>query len=147
MTMSVVQALKATLDYEVDAIASGLGLDFVDLDGVALNSERLLEANNAIAWQKTGGTTGTGPWFDLTFDVGAITNNSTDPNQQVSASLVDAIVSRFQPGTTVDVYPYPDTSSKLACFLVSSAQEQPRVADVVEGFRAVTITGTGVKLA
>lgn len=144
--MSFNKALKSTLDKVIFDLATANGLDYVDMDGTALNSERLLKANNAIAWSKTGGSFEPRTFFDISFDVGGVTKN--DPAQRISASIVDLVLSRFSPGSILDIYDYSGTIAPtqiLATMTIVDAQEQPLITDAVEGLRLVSVNASGAK--
>jgi hypothetical protein len=139
-------ALKSTLDKVIKDLADLNHLDFVDLDGAAINSAKLLEANNAVAWATAGYSpyTGNVPFFDLTFEVGAIT--ASDPSAYVSFDIIGMLMDVFSPLANFDIYDYSIATAgttKRGTFTVINSAEQPLQTNDVEGLRIVVVTAKG----
>jgi hypothetical protein len=140
-------ALKSTLDKVVKSLADAGGLVYIDLDGSSLNSAKLLQAGNAIAWAQTHYSQASNRViFDLAFEVAAVT--TSDPAQYTSMDITGTLLDMFRPMTQVDVYDYSGEhagTSKLGDFSVVSADVQPMQSNEVEGLRAVTVVAKGVR--
>ena len=139
--------LKSSMDKAIKDLATSASLDYIDLDGTPLNSEKLLQAKNAIAWTHTSYDPDLfAPFFNFVFEVGAVTAN--DPSQYTSMSVVDLILGRFGPTHTVDIYDYTGANApvgaKLGDLFITDADVQGLLSDVAEGLRSVTVTARGV---
>jgi hypothetical protein len=148
MTATFNLALKSTLDKAIKAIADASQLDFVDLDGTPLSSERLLQAKNAIAWAYSGlsSTVGGRVFFSLVFEVGAVTASTT--GTYTSTDIAGTLLDVFRPYTQIDIYDYSGAqagTSRLGDLSVVSADMQPLQSNEVEGFRAVTVVAKGAR--
>lgn len=147
MTATFNLALKSTLDKTVKGIANAASLDYVDLDGAALNSAKLLEAKNSIAWAQTHYSLDRSRvMFDLVFEVGAIT--TSDPAQYKSMDITGKLLDAFRPMSQIDVYDYSGTqagTTKLGDLTILRADVQPLVSNDIEGFRSIAVTAKGVR--
>ena len=139
-------ALKSTIDKAVFDLATANSLIFIDLDGAAIDSVKLLQAQDAMAWAQTGYSPyrGNSPFFDLTFEVAAVT--ASDPAAYSSFDIVGHLLDAFPPLKSFDIYDYTPAqvvSTKRGTFTVMDAQVQPLVSNDVEGLRAVSVSAKG----
>jgi hypothetical protein len=145
-------ALKSTLDKAILDLATLHGLDYIDLDGAELNSERLLQAKNAIAWSQVHFSPhpGNNPFYNFTFDVGAVTPKDTDASQFKSMEIVGELLTLFHPLALFEVYDWytgdtGPTGARRGDFSVVRSSVASLAVNGVEGFRAVTIETMGVR--
>lgn len=145
-------ALKSSMDKLLFDFAVANSLDYIDLDGAELNSERLLEARNAVAWSQTHFSPhpGNNPFYTFVFDVGAVTPKDQDASQFKSMEIVGLLLATFRPQALFEVYDWYTSStvvtgSKRGDFSVARSSVASLAVNGVEGFRAISVETMGVR--
>jgi hypothetical protein len=144
-------ALKSTMDKILFEFSTVYSLDYIDLEGAELNSEKLLQAKNALAWSQAHFSrhTGNNPFFTFVFDVGAMTPKDQDASQFKSMEITGNLLSLFRTQALFEVHDWYTSStvatgSKRGDFSVIRPSVSSLAVNGVEGFRAITVETMGV---
>lgn len=141
--------LKSTLDFNAAALATSLGLPFVDLAAASFESDILESDQPAICWEfATIQEVPIDPMWEVTFDLGAIT--MLDPAQYVSLDIVGKISDTFKQGTRIPIFDYTHATAStipLGVMTITHSSVIPQQQSEASGVRFVTVTAKALRFS